>query len=318
MVYLKPLLLLTSILFSILVHAQEDNPFEAIGKKGKVLTASNGKYVETFDYDSVQRIGSVLINIHSRKIVRFLVTKMTFRKFSDNSSASRWWSVDPLAAKYPQWCPYAFAADNPIRFNDPDGREFIDQKGKHVAVTFNKDGTLKFSKNANADLVKLANLMGKTEIGMKMLHTMNDSKTQISMKIDNEHVVYDKNGMIKGGVTEPTISQKTINGKPVGEKYISMAAITIYEAGIKKNADDNGGRLSINGTNVDTKTTPIEDIMGSFGVHEGTHATDRGSNSNVSPKAPPGSTEIKPYANQLLHIQQLQQSSNNTSNDNNQ
>src|SRR6185437_10796461 len=209
-----------------------------------------GKYVETFDFDSVQRIGSVLINIRTRKIVRLLKSQATFDKFSDNSSASKWWSPDPLANKYPQWSPYVFAADNPIRFNDPDGREFIDQKGKHVSVTFNKDGTLKFSKNANADLVKLANGMAKTEIGMTLLHTMNASKTQISMRIDNEHIVTDKNGNVKGGVTEPTIAQKMVNGQPVGEKYIPVAKITIYEKGIQSTLDKYDGRMSINGTNI--------------------------------------------------------------------
>lgn len=122
---------------------------------------------------------------------------------------------------------------------------FVDQKGKHISVAFNKDGSLKFSKNANADLVKLANGMAKTAIGRTLLHAMNDSKTQISMKIDNENIVYSKDGNIKGGVTETVITQKTINGQPVGEKYVSKAAITIYEKGINKMADDYGGKMSI-------------------------------------------------------------------------
>lgn len=306
---IKPLLIVF-LLIGITATAQEYNPYQAIGKKAKILTASNGKFVEVFDYDSIQRIGSILFNINTKKVVQLLKSQETFKKYSDNSAASRWWSPDPLAAKYTQWSPYVFAADNPIRFNDPDGREFVDQKGKHVAVTFNKDGTLKFSKNANADLVKLATGMAKTEIGLKMLHTMNDSKTQISMKIDNEHVVYDKNGNIKGGLTEPIISQKTINGKPVGDKYISSASITIYQAGIQKQLDDHEGKLAINGTTVDSKNTPVDDIMYSFGVHEGTHATDPASNRSLNPKATYDEVEKKPYANQLLYLQQLQQKSN--------
>src|SRR5579859_2961555 len=256
---LLPLLLL----ISVICRAQVDNPFESIGKKGKILTLSNGKFLETFDYDSVQRIGSVLINIRSRKIVRLLKSTVTFQKFSDNSASSRWWSPDPLAAKFPEWSPYVYVNDNPIRFNDPDGRELIDQNGKHVAVTFNKDGSVKFSKNANADLVRLGNGMAKTEIGRTLLHAMNDSKTQISMRIDKDNVVTDKNGNIKGGVTEPTISQKTINGQPVGEKYTSVAKITIYEKGLQAMADKYDGRMSIGGTTFDTKTTPMEDIISS-------------------------------------------------------
>ena len=36
---------------------------------------------------------------------------------------SLWLSVDPLAVKYPSSSPYVFAANNPIVFTDPDGRE---------------------------------------------------------------------------------------------------------------------------------------------------------------------------------------------------
>ena len=33
-------------------------------------------------------------------------------------------SVDPLAAKYPGWSPYNYCADNPMKFVDPNGRDY--------------------------------------------------------------------------------------------------------------------------------------------------------------------------------------------------
>jgi len=89
MKYTKILLLVWLLGFVTVARSQEYNPYKSIGKKAKVLTAYNGKFVEVFDYDSVQRIGSVMINIHTKKIVKLLDVKKTFKKYSNNSSSSR-------------------------------------------------------------------------------------------------------------------------------------------------------------------------------------------------------------------------------------
>lgn len=101
------------------------NPFQSIGKKGKITTAYGNRFVEVFDYDSVQRIGSVLFHTYEKRIVRLLKADSVFRKSFDNSKASRWYSVDPLAYLYISHSPYNYTLNNPVRFMDPDGRYVV-------------------------------------------------------------------------------------------------------------------------------------------------------------------------------------------------
>ena len=54
----------------------------------------------------------------------------------------RFMSVDPLAEEFPEWSPYSFTFNNPLRFVDPDGRapDDIILRGKNgSSVTFVTD-----------------------------------------------------------------------------------------------------------------------------------------------------------------------------------
>jgi RHS repeat-associated protein len=40
-----------------------------------------------------------------------------------NPRLSIWYGVDPMVTKYPNWSPYVYTFDNPIKYTDSDGRE---------------------------------------------------------------------------------------------------------------------------------------------------------------------------------------------------
>lgn len=121
----KPILTtLLCLLFSSILIAQNKNPFQSIGKKGKILTLSKGQYEELFDQDSIQQIGSALVNVRQMRVVKLLENEEEAQKLLDNSTASRFLSVDPLTNSYPMLTPYQFASNRPIDGTDLDGLEW--------------------------------------------------------------------------------------------------------------------------------------------------------------------------------------------------
>lgn len=116
MSYTKPLITACAFLLALNVRATDKK------EKKEVLTLSGGKYVEVFDQDSIEQIGSILYNVNSEKIVGFVEPESKeSTKVLKPEIMSRWLSVDPLARKFPSESPYCFAGNNPIYYVDKDG-----------------------------------------------------------------------------------------------------------------------------------------------------------------------------------------------------
>jgi hypothetical protein len=98
------------------------NIFEQHGFDKAPLSLSKGQYNEFFNNDEVVQIGSVLLNTQTNKIVAFIEEDASQTKYLSDLN-TRWLCNDPLAAKYPQVSPYAYVADNPLIFIDPNGKE---------------------------------------------------------------------------------------------------------------------------------------------------------------------------------------------------
>ena len=102
---------------------------------------------------------------------------------------SQWLSVDPLASKYPNMSPYNYCAENPVKYGDLDGRDFVlliakngaAGKGHMGAVIQDKNGAYYYvtmGAAENAGLLKMASsgVQGGMNIQpLKDAKSMNDA-----------------------------------------------------------------------------------------------------------------------------------------------
>lgn len=140
------------ILFCVGLFAQNSpyNPYKSIGKEAKVLTLSNGQYEEFFDRDTIEIIGSAILNTRTMRVIGFVEYDTLYSEATlEPEVVSRWLSRDPLARKYAELSPYAFAANNPVKFVDDDGKEPIDPRtGKPFKISFWRAAIYDFSYDA--------------------------------------------------------------------------------------------------------------------------------------------------------------------------
>jgi RHS repeat-associated protein len=76
---------------------------------------------------------------------------------------SVWESVDALAEKYADVSPYSYCANNPLSNKEVNGDYFVGTDGRPVTVTTGRDGSIRLSGNASADLRRMANLITSTK-----------------------------------------------------------------------------------------------------------------------------------------------------------
>lgn len=167
----KTLLILSVLSISIVLHAQNENPFKKFGYDVLVASSSKGEFQEFHDQIDVVEIGSVLYNTKTNEIVKVLNKGETT---VDISSATSAMSIDPDCERYYWISPYVYCANNPIKFIDPDGRR------------------LRIANNAQGAMQNIAKIAATTLgeqvlnrlIGVNDTYTLNSTFLSISSTYD--------------------------------------------------------------------------------------------------------------------------------------
>lgn len=142
------ILLLLSIPLDSLGQDNTYNPYERFGEKIDILTLSNGQFDEFFDLDSVEIIGSAVLNTNTMQVIGFIEIDTIYSEATlEPEIVSRWMSPDPMAAIYPMDSPYMFAGNTPVMAIDVDGLYkypvTVNYNGHRYELEFNSNNTQK-------------------------------------------------------------------------------------------------------------------------------------------------------------------------------
>ncbi len=211
----------------------------------------------------------------------------------------RWMVVDPLAEKYFAISPYTYVANNPIRLIDSDGREIVDPKGNRITYEVGKDGSLTWSKNATADVIRIGNAMAKTEIGLQALSKLDQASFDVTMSINTTDLRKTASGEVMAGYSEPTVNSK-------GE--IVKYDMTVYEKGIDELSTSKPGTRPVvmkEGEKIYMDSYSKDEHIGATGVHETRHITDKNSRRSGSPNKPASEVEKGPRTDEAKYYREL-------------
>ena len=126
----------------------------------------------------------------------------------------RWWSVDPLAEKYPGVSPYCYTLNNPVRFIDPNGMN-VDE------YQFDKNGTYtgKVIKPGE-DYGVIAGDKNRNPITFKFADPVNDPIAIEAADVGNSKAIIKSDKEINQSLSNSGVYKSENQGLIAGSKYL--------------------------------------------------------------------------------------------------
>ena len=205
-------------------NIEAGNPFKKFGYTPKIATLSKGKYLEWHDLDSIVRIGSYSFHVKKKEIVGY---DSSSNKNSETTLRpeipSRWISPDPLAEEFPDWSPYNYVMNNPIRMIDPTGLAPEDWYADN-------DGNLIYNENIRSqDNLDEAGIDGEyiaeSFVGIDQNQSVYQFNNDGTVEKSSQNKIEEDNTVIAIETSIGVMTEKTTPNK--GKQFLQEAGVAV-------------------------------------------------------------------------------------------
>jgi hypothetical protein len=180
-------------------------------------------------------------------------------------------TTDPLAEKYYSISPYAYCANNPVKYIDPDGKRLVDANGRLMWA----NGA--WTKYATHDAMRIGIAMRLTETGRNAFNHLVNSPAAIQMVISPDAPVIkhsDGSETMTRGNFMPNVTYLANSNDKIFHKF-NGGTITIFEGSISKEVRNpylaTGDTADLIRKLPCDFATNIEKVIGSVAIHESEH-----------------------------------------------
>lgn len=196
-----------------------------------------------------------------------------------NPRLSIWYGVDPLAEKYPNLSPYAYVANNPIKYIDPDGQDIVPYFVNNMKYKGGKPGNFNVG-GYNYKLYTTKNYVSTTmDLALKKFAKSDTGKAFLLQYMKKGQSFYGIKASEDGSLSDKNLNLYDIrndNKNNIARRNV-MGSDGVMAEG-KTDFDEKSGDLNVyidtvsKGTSTNDVNSTLETVAHEFGKHGTKHS----------------------------------------------